>query len=80
MFGLADEIKSKLEATEGYSLTWTADDFMEIISNVSECRDYFMKGLSYIKSDDLDKEKLKVWEIKDTTLLGDIIDQGSYKL
>ena len=79
MFGLADEIKSKLEATEGYSLTWTADDFMEVISNVSECRDYFMKSLTYMTSDDLNKEKFKVWEIKDPKLLGDIIDQVERK-
>ena len=78
MLALAREIKTKLEKFESYSLKMTVDDFMENLSEIAERKDYGSK-MGFFKAEELKKDRFKVWEIKNTSLLGDIIDQEAYR-
>jgi len=52
-----------LEKYENYDLNWEQDDFMDIISNISYRKDYYI-DFKFINDDPLKKDDYKVWEIK----------------
>ena len=74
MLNLAKDIKARLEKVEGYALGLELEFFMEQLTEIAERKDYYMKQ-SWVKEGDLEVDMFKVWEIKDSQLLGDIIDQ-----
>ena len=73
MMALAKEVKAKLEGFEGYSLDLPLDFFMDQLSEIAERKDYYSKQ-SWVKEGDVDTDRMKVYQIKDTQLLGNAID------
>ena len=78
MIELAKEIKAKLEQQENFDLVWDLDDYMDLISTLADRKDYYVK-LNFIAEDPEKRDKFKVWEIKNMSYFGDIIDQDERK-
>ena len=75
---LAGHLKKTMEKLPDYSLTWDVDDFTDIILQIADKKDYYVK-LAFVPMSQEQIEMFKVWELKDLKLIGNIIDLEVWK-